>query len=371
MSLLLSILRNIYTVKTILAVLGLVSILVLINANNSFAEIDPEKQSIIENCERLYPEFEVLGREKFEQRYMYNKDLRNCLRMYNSPSWGTTDPDRETRLVAVMDIPVAQRTVRDQTVHDTIIPQWIKDDATRWYKGQEKDSTLSFGIRQLVSSKMIQVSPHTYNINACHDTLCVSNNDYLAYSIAETGKASVIQKHTIHSTGPSFLIQIDQTTSTGTDRTYLQVSRDGIIEDAHRQCCSYYQFAHKTPLEIGSKVNSVKEITITHELVYAFNNIKRPAFFAVDSTGYYQEVIDKATGVVLFAKNQDNIRKVTKTTSLTNTNLFQSELRMNYGEIHIPPWFRDPVKWWAQGQISDEEYLKSLSYLIKNNVLRI
>lgn len=357
-------------VKRIPAAASIALVFLLATAIDSFAETDPEKQAIIKNCERLYPDLEVLGREKFEQRYMYNKDLRNCLRMYNSPAWDTTDPDRSTRLVAAMDLPVAARPIRDQTVQSQTIPQWIRDDATRWYKGQEKDTTLSFGIRQLISSNMIQVHPHMSNIRSCQDVLCVSGGDFMLYSISQTGADTIIQKHTVQSRGSSFVIHVDQIARASTDRTYLDVNRDGMVEDPRLPCCSYYQFAHKIPLEIGSKVNSVRELTVVHELVYGIKNTQRTSLFAVDKTGYYHEVIDKKTGIVLFAKNQDNIRKVTTTVSLTDTNAFSDDLRIRHGDVIIPPWFRDTVKWWTQGQISDQEYLNTLAYLIKSNVLR-
>jgi len=37
----------------------------------------------------------------------------------------------------------------------------------------------------------------------------------------------------------------------------------------------------------------------------------------------------------------------------------------------IPQWIRNTAKWWADGQISDSEYIKSLQYLISRGILKV
>jgi hypothetical protein len=355
-------------VDKLLVVTSIATILIITGACQSFAAPDLTHQNIIANCEILYSDFTALGKEKFEQRYFHNKDTRNCIRMYYNPAWDGTDPDRNQQLAKSIDFPSATPIARDVVMTTQIIPKWIKDDATRWYKSPERDDTLLFGLRHLVSLNLIQ-TPSVLDTRACHGTICISNNDYLRYSISETGKDTILQKHTFYNEGDSLAILIEQLGDTGFDRTYITASRSGLIKDDG--CCKYYQFAHPIPLEMGSQVNSVREITITGDLVYDLNGSKRPAFFAVDRTGYYQEVIDKDTGIVLYAKSQNNIRKTVTTTVLNDTNLFSKISSGAYVDAYVPPWLRDPIKWWSLGQITDEEYLNGISYLVKKNVLRL
>lgn len=352
----------------LLVVTSFAIILLITGAYQSFATPDLTHQNIIANCEILYSDFSTLGKEKFEQRYLHNKDTRNCIRMYNHPSWDGAEPDRNQQLAKAIDFPSATPIARDIAIPTQTIPKWIKDDATRWYKSPERDDTLLFGLRHLVSLNLIQL-PSVLDTRSCHGTICVSNNDYLRYSISETGKDTILQKHTFYSEGDSLAILIEQLGDAGFDRTYIIASRSGLIKD--NGCCKYYQFVHAIPLEIGSQVNSIREITITGDLVYDLNGSKRSAFFAVDRTGYYQEVIDKDTGIVLYAKSQDNIRKTITTIVLNDTNVFSKISSGAYVDAYVPSWLRDPVKWWSLGQITDEEYLNGISYLVKKNVLRL
>lgn len=361
---------RISALRQLLIAVGILTIFTVGSVNKSFAEIDPVNIATIQNCEKIYPDLEKLGREKFEQRHLYNKDLRSCLKLYNNVAWDSTEPDRLERLVAALEAPSITKTIRDRATESEGIPKWIKDDATRWYQGKERDSILSFGIRHMINSNIISIPENKPGSLTCNDLICLTNNDYLAYSISETDKETVVIKHTIQPAGSSLLIISDQITREGKITEFLQINREGLVLE-NQKCCNYYQFAHKVPIEVGSKINSIKELTVTHEILFRFKDTQRSAFIAKDNTGYYQEVIDKETGIVLFAKNQNNITRVTKTVVLTDTNAFSKNLRIEYEDMHIPLWFRNTVKWWSQGQISDAEYVAGLSYIIKNNILRI
>lgn len=39
--------------------------------------------------------------------------------------------------------------------------------------------------------------------------------------------------------------------------------------------------------------------------------------------------------------------------------------------MKIPAWFKDQVKWWAEGKISDSEYVNNINYLLKNKIMQI
>jgi len=361
---------NLSKLKKVLAVSAIVCILFATNGAGSFAEVDQQKMAIIKNCEQIYHDLEMLGTEKFKQRYMYNKDLRTCLQLYSNFAWASNDPDRLENLADAIVELTYPKSLRDRHAQSQAIPKWIKDDATRWYKGEAKDSLLSYGIRHLIESKMIQAQPDLPRPGQCHDELCVFAGDYMAYSVSEDGKDNVTFKHTIQNVNSEILVVSSQITKEGRTTEYLSVGKTGLLKSG-AGCCSFYQFAHKMPLEMGSEVDSIKKLKVTHEVIFPIKDFERPAFIAKDSLGYYQEVIDRDTGIVLFAKNQDNIRKVTKITALTDTNAFSREVPIDYERIHIPSWFREPAKWWTQGIITDGEYVSSLSYLINNNILRI
>jgi hypothetical protein len=92
---------------------------------------------------------------------------------------------------------------------------------------------------------------------------------------------------------------------------------------------------------------------------------------AKDRTGNYQEIIDKETGIVLFAKHQNKIKKTEWVAELTDTNTFTKDIKIQYEDMRIPPWFRANVKWWTEGKISDVEYLSGISYMLKHDFMQI
>ncbi len=51
----------------------------------------------------------------------------------------------------------------------------------------------------------------------------------------------------------------------------------------------------------------------------------------------------------------------------SSSSVSQTPLQSNI----IPQWVRNNANWWANGQISDSDFIKGLQYLIDNNILRI
>jgi hypothetical protein len=56
---------------------------------------------------------------------------------------------------------------------------------------------------------------------------------------------------------------------------------------------------------------------------------------------------------------------------LVDTNILKKDTTIRYDDMKIPFWFKNTVKWWTEGKISDSEYVSGISYLLKNDILRI
>lgn len=338
----------------------------------SFAQDADSSIATIQHCEEIYPDLEMLGNAKFKQRYQYDKDLRSCIDMYNDMAWYTTDPDREQRLIAILEEQTHSKMVRDRHAETESIPKWIKDDAIRWHQGKELDSILSYGIRYMINSNLLQAPIGAADQRYCEDEVCVSKGDYVTYSVTGSDRDQLTVKHTVQSVSDkAIVISAEGVSKYGRTSDHIQITKDGLLQSADQRCCTGYQFLHKVPLEIGSKISSVKELAVESQVVFPFKGVQRPAFVAKEGTESYYEVVDSETGVVLFAKNSDRIKKETTTTELVDTNMLSEDLRIRYEGMKIPSWFRSPVKWWSEGMISDAEYLSSISYLLKNNILQI
>ena len=45
--------------------------------------------------------------------------------------------------------------------------------------------------------------------------------------------------------------------------------------------------------------------------------------------------------------------------------------RNSISEQKIPEWIKNNAKWWTDNLISDEDFVKSIQYLIKKGIIRI
>lgn len=349
---------------------AVVSIFAVLLSCQGFAFADDEPQKILIQCEKIFPDLEKLGKAKFEQRYLHFTHLRSCYALYNDPIWYSTGEDRTQRLTELLVKPQLAIPIRDRFVQSENIPQWIKDDATRWHQGKEKDNIFSYGIRYMINSKMLYSPISVFDPQNCDpNSICISKNDYLKYTIKDSQiDDTITQTHTFGDAGDSITVSITEISKTGRKTDLLRIQNDGLINGDQKK---YYQFVHKIPLEIGAKVSSIHDLVITDQILYSFKDAKREAFLAWDPTKQYHEVIDKQTGVVLYAKQENRILKSEWSAKLVETNVFTKELKIKYEDMRIPSWFRSTVKWWTEGKIPDKEYLDSISYLLKNNIMQI
>ena len=67
-----------------------------------------------------------------------------------------------------------------------------------------------------------------------------------------------------------------------------------------------------------------------------------------------------------FANGLEHLIKTGMITIPHNTNPEQAE-----SETQIPGWLRKNAGWWSQGLLSDEEFAKSIQYLIVNGMIKI
>jgi hypothetical protein len=56
---------------------------------------------------------------------------------------------------------------------------------------------------------------------------------------------------------------------------------------------------------------------------------------------------------------------------MQNKGLIGSYEFSNYSQSHIPNWLIDIVTWWIDEKLSDEEFLKTIDYLLKQGIIII
>lgn len=353
--------------------LVLLSIIVVLNAKLATAEITDEKLDIIKSCENIFPDLEKLGTEKFRQRYYYFENFRSCAILFNDQTWYSDDKDRIEKLVALLDKPKTQSEIRDRFTQNLAIPEWIKADAKRWQQGKETDNTFAYGIRFLINSGVFPKTITAFESRGCENYTCISQNDFVKYSIKNSDSQDVVSltynfKNVDEN---SVAITAEKVSRNGKTVNNFQINKDGLVNPTNPKCCADYPFVHKTPLKLGANITSNFGVQITGEVMYPIKAQTRSAFLAKNLPGNYYEIIDEQTGIVLFAKHQDRIKKTVWTAELAETNIFTKEIKIKYEGMRIPTWFKTVVQWWTEGKLSNEEYLSAVGYLLRHNVLHI
>ena len=56
---------------------------------------------------------------------------------------------------------------------------------------------------------------------------------------------------------------------------------------------------------------------------------------------------------------------------MQNKGLIGSYEFSNYSQSHIPNWLVNIVTWWIDEKLSDEEFLKTIDYLLKQGIIII
>jgi len=58
---------------------------------------------------------------------------------------------------------------------------------------------------------------------------------------------------------------------------------------------------------------------------------------------------------------------------LINTGVINVSASSSQGNIpqEIPSWIKNNAKWWSEGLISDEEFVKGIEFLITNGIINV
>ncbi|MBI5146658.1 MAG: hypothetical protein HZA84_05495 [Thaumarchaeota archaeon] len=332
-----------------------------------------EKINILQTCEKIYPDLQKLGNAKFRERYQYFDSFRDCIALYDDSAWDSTESDRTDRLILLLEKPIQTKIIRDRSNDTQGIPQWIRDDTKRWDRGDEKDNVLSYGIRYMMNSKIIK-SENALDYKNCESgDICLSQNDFVKYSIKNNDNDdTIILTHTFDDISNNIVYVISEESSKNSKTvTNFQINKTSGFVKHDKKCCAQYPFVHQIPMNLGTKINQANSAEVVSEAIFSFKDLKRPSFIAKDKVGKYLEIIDKETGMVFFSKYQDKTKRLLQTVQLVDTNIVKKDTTIRYDDMKIPPWFKNTVKWWTEGKISDSEYIAGISYLLKNDVLRI
>lgn len=336
-------------------------------------------------CEVHYEDYAELGLVKYLERHVHDIGIKHCVELYNHPIWITDHPARNRVLSSILEQLVGETAPEVKQRHiptaPGAIPEWVKNDARIWSNDEHTDSRFAFSIRYMINSNIVVAPtfPSTETIGCEDNQMCVRTGDYVKYSMKDNfGKDVITVKDVFYEiVGDKIKIISEKTSKEGRVSTEFLVNLSNGVTDLTNEisgkCCSPYQFIYPEPLKIGDKINTPKyNLTVVAGLLVPYEGRDRTVLYAKDEAEEYIEVIDKETGLVLLKRFEiiDDILRW-ETTELTDTNIFQKTAVIQFTELSIPGWWKNNVKWWLAGEISDIEYTTAMEYLWGKNILRI
>ena len=223
----------------------------------------------------------------------------------------------------------------------------------------------------MMNSKIIK-SDNTLDYRNCSSgTICLSQNDFVKYSIKNNNDDTIILTHTFDDTHNNISVSSKESSKNSIIYANFQINKTSGFVVSDKNLKVLYPYVHPIPMNLGTKISQEHPSEVVSEVIFSFKDLKRPAFVAKDKAGKYLEIIDKETGMLLFSKYHDEKRHLSQIIQLVDTNILKKDTTIRYDNMTIPFWFKNTVKWWMEGKISDAEYIASISHLLKNDVLRI
>lgn len=211
------------------------------------------------------------------------------------------------------------------------------------------------------------------SITSCkQDQVCVLPGNYLKYSISSLGTDFIA----------TYQFENYQDNNTIKMRTSIVLSNgttasEEDLFDVRNQMVtrpddsiSNFIFILPTPIKYDP--------TIATEQNMSFNGTTRNILVSSQTNKTYSldVIIDKNTGVLLNLKQFNPTILETNPTmkieyTLLGTNMFSNKPQVKSNQSLIPPWIKNNAKWWHDGSISDDEFVKGIQYMIQNGIITI
>ena len=110
----------------------------------------------------------------------------------------------------------------------------------------------------------------------------------------------------------------------------------------------------------GSLENHRSGIPLAVSITFPDEKIQNFAAL-ISSSGHYKSVI---------SVNENSMAGIYEI-ELSHDDEYVKTISFIVSDPVIPQWIKNNAKWWANDQISDEDFVKSIQYLVKKGIIRI
>jgi len=194
------------------------------------------------------------------------------------------------------------------------IPTWIKDNAKWWSEGAIGDSDFTSGIQFMIKENIIY--------------------------IPDLPEQEIISTKNLKLNAKEFTLPKNRYEAT-------EVVIKGIIDDYARGVPVYVKIENP-----DGEVHEQMVIAADghYMVIYAIHHDFTLGKYYV-STKYFDQVVDETTFIL-----SENVAQVGFGTPK---------------DLYIPPWVKNNAGWWADGQISEDDFVNGIKYLVKKGIIKV
>ncbi|HEY4679643.1 MAG TPA: hypothetical protein VIH04_00070 [Nitrosarchaeum sp.] len=357
-------------VVIILAIIGMV----VVGMPSAFAH-DPDfeiktTKDILKFCEFFYDEYVFVGVETLAEQHQNYPNLRACVILYNHVAWKSTHPARDIVLIAEIEKYLGDTEyIKERHIKNSdTMPEWIKNDAKMWVRGETTDILFAYGIRTMLEDQILNPSLNNTG-RICNDNkLCIGKSDFMKYSYSDKYGQDITETYTVDSISDEKIsIKTEKISRDGKEVASINIDNYGTIPET-KKCCVIYKFIFLTPINFGDMITA--DLKVIGETSYEFKGKTYQVWIAQNSEKQDTVIIDKETGLVFSDSHKETGMTIKwEKTELTDTNIFEKKYLTN--KLVIPKWFKTVTMWLVDGLISESEYLKATENLLERGILRV
>ena len=242
------------------------------------------------------------------------------------------------------------------------VPSWIKNNAKWWSSGQIGDDDFLKGIQYLVQNGIINAGPNTMPPGQQTQSLTESSECYIKivgingeYNEAGLTGAIKVQSYGWTSNSKSFA----GSQASAVNQMYFVHSTDKASPQLYKAIANGNHFNNGQLLcrKADGEQQPYLSYTMSNVIISSFSQINNggelPAEKIWLNFASSQTLVDTYN---LTPQNQLNPQPLPPSPA---------------GAIKpaVPSWIKNNAKWWSEGQISEDEFLKGIQYLIQNGII--
>ena len=258
----------------------------------------------------------------------------------------------------INQIPCTQ--IQKETVENpSKVPDWVKNNAKWWSEGNVNDQTFVNGIAFLIKEKILSIEKSDL----------ISNTQFVENEVDECYSQLKVPK------------KINDVTESGLYRIYVEYNPEKPIQE----CLMEWKIRFYNPFESTELIEQVQfDFLVVDDDLTPLRSIAQEEGrqYLYSPSGYYdfEMIVDEKIGFsnyviwIYGSAPEGNIPSSSsdyfslKLPVISKTTIVKSPMPTS---TEIPAWIKNNAGWWAEGMISEDDFIKGVKYLVETGIIKV